>query len=69
MSACWGGVSRFFSRSLLFEGNSSMLVCVDDVSLVIRQFFGVERSPAGEFPRCKSSGMSGMREVIAVILG
>jgi hypothetical protein len=40
MSACWGGVYGFFSRPLLFDGNSSMLVFVDDISLAIGQVFG-----------------------------
>ncbi|MBE9188609.1 hypothetical protein IQ270_29255 [Microcoleus sp. LEGE 07076] len=35
VSACWGGVSESLSRIWWFAGNSSMLVFVEDVSLVI----------------------------------
>jgi hypothetical protein len=40
ISACWGGNSELLSRIGLFSGNSSILEFGEDVSLVIRRFFG-----------------------------
>jgi hypothetical protein len=40
ISACLAGVSGLLSRIGLFSDNSSMLEFVEDISLVIRRFFG-----------------------------
>ena len=45
----WGGVSGLLSRIWLFDANGSILVFVDDISLVFRTFSGGGRVIIGIF--------------------